>query len=276
MVGMAFFHMNFFSPTLLVGTDVNVFIPTPDSGELSTGQDIGYFHDGVKYPVLYLLHGAYGDYSDWARLTGIERYAQAHKIAVVMPSADNSFYQDMYRGGKYLTYFTRELPDYIARLFPVSTKREDTFVAGLSMGGYGAVRVAFEVPERFGAAASLSGAIDLLAALGDAEKEPHRPPFYWDAIFADPGKVEGSDADLFALAQKRLAEGRKLPPIYQTVGTEDLIYPANLSAKKKLEELGLELTYAEHPGIHDWEFWDAHIRDVLDWLPIRSVSASGQ
>ena len=88
--------------------------------------------------------------------------------------------------------------------------------------------------------------------------------------------VEGSDADLFALAQKRLAEGRKLPPIYQTVGTEDLIYPANLSAKKKLEELGLELTYAEHPGIHDWEFWDAHIRDVLDWLPIRSVSASGQ
>ena len=276
MVGMAFFHMNFFSPTLLVGTDVNVFIPTPDSGELSTGQDIGYFHDGVKYPVLYLLHGAYGDYSDWARLTGIERYAQAHKIAVVMPSADNSFYQDMYRGGKYLTYFTRELPDYIARLFPVSTKREDTFVAGLSMGGYGAVRVAFEMPERFGAAASLSGAIDLLAALGDAEKEPHRPPFYWDAIFADPGKVEGSDADLFALAKKRLAEGRKLPPIYQTVGTEDLIYPANLSAKKKLEELGLELTYAEHPGIHDWEFWDAHIRDVLDWLPIRPVSASGQ
>lgn len=276
MVGMAFFHMNFFSPTLLVGTDVNVFIPTPDSGELSTGQDIGYFHDGVKYPVLYLLHGAYGDYSDWARLTSIERYAQAHKIAVVMPSADNSFYQDMYRGGKYLTYFTRELPDYIARLFPVSTKREDTFVAGLSMGGYGAVRVAFEVPERFGAAASLSGAIDLLAALGDAEKEPHRPPFYWDAIFADPGKVEGSDADLFALAQKRLAEGRKLPPIYQTVGTEDFIYPANLSAKKKLEELGLELTYAEHPGIHDWEFWDAHIRDVLDWLPIRPVSASGQ
>lgn len=273
---MAFCHMNFFSPTLLVGTDVNVFIPTPDSGELSTGQDIGYFHDGVKYPVLYLLHGAYGDYSDWARLTGIERYAQAHKIAVVMPSADNSFYQDMYRGGKYLTYFTRELPDYIARLFPVSTKREDTFVAGLSMGGYGAVRVAFEMPERFGAAASLSGAIDLLAALGDAEKEPHRPPFYWDAIFADPGKVEGSDADLFALAQKRLAEGRKLPPIYQTVGTEDLIYPANLSAKRKLEELGLELTYAEHPDIHDWEFWDAHIRDVLDWLPIRPVSASGQ
>ena len=99
---MAFFHMNFFSPTLLVGTDVNVFIPTPDSGELSTGQDIGYFHDGVKYPVLYLLHGAYGDYSDWARLTGIERYAQAHKIAVVMPSADNSFYQDMYRGGQYV------------------------------------------------------------------------------------------------------------------------------------------------------------------------------
>lgn len=268
---MAFFHMNFFSPTLLVGTDVNVFIPTPDSGELSGGKDTSYFHDGVKYPVLYLLHGAYGDYSDWARLTGIERYAQERKLAVVMPSADNSFYQDMYRGGKYLTYFTQELPDYIARLFPVSTRREDTFVAGLSMGGYGAVRVAFEVPERFGAVASLSGAIDLLAVIGDVSEAPQRPPFYWDAIFADPARVEGTDADLFALAKKRMAQGRTLPPIYQTVGTEDFIYPANLSAKKKLEELGLDLTYAEHPGIHDWVFWDTYIQDVLKWLPIRGA-----
>ena len=116
---MAFFQVNFFSPTLRFGTDVNVVIPTPNSDELMNHKDTSYFHTGAKYQVLYLLHGAYGDYSDWMRLTSIEKYAQNHKIAVVMPSASNSFYQDMYRGSQYLTYLTEELPEFIESLFPL-------------------------------------------------------------------------------------------------------------------------------------------------------------
>lgn len=272
---MAFFQVNFFSPTLCFNTDINVFIPTPNSDELLNNKSTAYFREGAKYQVLYLLHGAYGDYMDWMRLTGIERYAQEHKLAVVMPSASNSFYQDMHRGSQYLTYLSEELPAFVQSLFPVSTRRQDTFVAGLSMGGYGAVRLAFTKPEQYGACASLSGAIDLLSIMGSVEDGSLSGPFRWDAIFADPRAVEGSDADLFALARRRQAEGRPLPPVYQTVGTEDFIYEANVSARQKLEALGIDLTYAEHPGIHDWDFWDAHIRDVLDWLPLANDTVTG-
>lgn len=272
---MAFFQVNFFSPTLCFNTDVNIFIPTPNSDEILNNKKSDYFHSGAKFQVLYLLHGAYGDYMDWMRLTSIEKYAQNHKLAVVMPSASNSFYQDMHRGSKYLTYLTEELPAFVQSLFPVSAKREDTFTAGLSMGGYGAVRLAFERPEHYGACASLSGAIDIADCMQGVRSGAMGGPFRWNAIFSDPDAVTGSDADLFALAKKRQAEGRTLPPVYQTVGTEDFIYQSNVGARKKLEEAGVKVTYVEHPGIHDWDFWDRYIQDVLDWLPLANDSVPG-
>lgn len=265
---MAFFQMNFFSPTLCFNTDINVVVPTPNSDEILNHKSSDYFHPGARFQVLYLLHGAYGDYSDWMRLTSIEKYAQNHKLAVVMPSASNSFYQDMYRGSRYFTYLTEELPGLVRSIFPVSTRRENTFVAGLSMGGYGALHLAFAKPEMYGACASLSGAIDMVGCMRDNLAGTVAGPFRWPAIFRNPEEVDGSDADLFALAKKRMAEGRALPPVYQTVGTEDFLYQSNLGARKKLEEIGVQVTYAEHHGMHDWDFWDAHIQDVLDWLPL--------
>ena len=92
---MALIHCNFYSQELFCGTDLNVIVPSPDSGEVSANADLRYFHPGAKFKVLYLLHGAFGDYSDWARLTSIERYAQEKHLVVVMPSAGNSFYQNM-------------------------------------------------------------------------------------------------------------------------------------------------------------------------------------
>ena len=265
---MAFIQTHFFSTSLCFGTDLNVFIPTPNVDELMVPGGADYYHPGAKFQVLYLLHGGYGDYTDWMRLTSIEKYAQNHKLAVVMPSASNSFYQDMYRGSKYLTYLTQELPAFVQSLFPVSPRREDTFVAGLSMGGYGAVKLAFQCPEQFAACASLSGAIDLAAVMEAAQSGDLESPFRWDAIFEDPSKVPGSDADLFALGKKRMAEGRKLPPVYQTVGVDDFIYPANVTAHQRLVEMGVDVTYVEAPGIHDWDFWDTHIQDVLNWFPL--------
>lgn len=272
---MAFFQMNFFSPTLCFNTDINVVVPTPNSDEILNHKSSDYFYPGVKFQVLYLLHGAYGDYSDWMRLTSIEKYAQNHKLTVVMPSASNSFYQNMHRGSRYLTYLTEELPELVKSIFPVSARREDTFVAGLSMGGYGALHLAFEKPENYGACASLSGAIDLVDCMRSTQEGTVEGPFLWPAIFQDPEAVAGSDADLFALARKRIAEGRSLPPVYQTVGTEDFLYQSNLGARKKLEELGVQVTYAEHPGMHDWDFWDAHIQDVLNWLPLANDAVDG-
>lgn len=115
---MALFTVKYFSPTLCFGTDLNVIIPTPDADELLNEKDSTYFFSGVRFPVVYLLHGAFGDYSDWCRFTSVERYAQKYKVAVAMPSADNGFYQNMYCGSNYFTYVSEEVPAYVERLFP--------------------------------------------------------------------------------------------------------------------------------------------------------------
>ncbi|MEG1873913.1 MAG: alpha/beta hydrolase family protein, partial [Ruthenibacterium sp.] len=231
-----------------------------------------YLYDGAKFQVLYLLHGAYGDCSDWMRLTSIEKYAQAHKLAVVMPSASNSFYQDMYCGSSYLTYLTQELPRFVQGLFPVSRKRENTFVAGLSMGGYGAMRLAFQCPEQYAACASLSGALDLVGLLEELKSGKMQGPFHPDAIFEHPEEVEGSDADLFALYARQKAMGKVMPRLFQSCGMQDFIYPSNAKAHKCFIALGADCTYEEHPGIHDWDYWDTHIQRVLNWLPLANNS----
>lgn len=269
---MAFFQVNFFSPTLGFNTDIDVFIPTPNSDEILNKKKSEYFQKNRKYQVLYLLHGAYGDYTDWMRLTSIEKYAQNHKLAVVMPSASNSFYQDMFRGSDYLTYLTEELPKFVKSIFPISGRREDTFVAGLSMGGYGAVRLAFTKPEQYAACASLSGAIDIVSCKAQNDDGSIEGPFLWDAIMEHPDEIEGTDADLFALAKKQKALGKELPKVFQTCGTEDFIYQPNVSAHKKLLEAGVDVTYEEHPGIHDWDYWDTHIQRALDWMPLADDS----
>lgn len=269
---MAFFQVNFFSTVLCFNTDINVFIPTPNSDEILNHKKSDYLYDGAKFQVLYLLHGAYGDYMDWMRLTSIEKYAQNHKLAVVMPSASNSFYQDMYCGSAYLTYLMEELPKFVESIFPISKKRENTFVAGLSMGGYGALRLALEKPEKYAACASLSGAIDLGGLMEKFRDGSIEGPFRWDVLFEHPEQFEGSAADLFAIIAKRKAENRPLPAIFQSCGTEDFIYPLNVRARDRLKAMGVDLTWEEHPGIHDWDYWDTHIRRVLDWLPLAENS----
>lgn len=264
---MAFFETHFFSPTLCFGTDINVFIPTPNSDELLNNKSSDYFHEGARYQVLYLLHGAFGDYTDWMRLTSIEKYAQNHKLAVIMPSASNSFYQNMKYGSDYLRYLTEELPQMCKSLFPISKKRENTFVAGLSMGGYGALKLALTKPEMYSCAVSLSGAIDAAASIAQVEAGERNAPFDYEAVFGGT-HIEGTDADLFTLIKKLQAEGKPLPRVFQSIGTEDFLYQANVNARKKLEALGVDVTYEEHPGIHDWDYWDTHIQRALDWLPL--------
>ena len=269
---MAFFQVNMFSPTLGFPVDVNVFIPTPNSDEVLNNKDSAYFCEGARFQVLYLLHGAYGDHTDWFRLTSIEKYATAHKLAVVMPAAANSFYQDMFRGGAYLTFLAEELPAFIEKYFPVSTRRSDTFAAGLSMGGYGALKLALTKPEKFSACASLSGAIDIEGICRENLDGGMEGPFRWGDILEDPNAIGGSGADIFAMIEDLRKKGTDLPRIYQTVGTEDFIYPANVKARERFEKMDLDYTYEEFPGIHDWDFWDAHIQDVLGWLGLRDDS----
>lgn len=152
-------QVGFFADTLGVNTSLVVLLPQPALTQIGVAPVVR--EHGT--PVLYLLHGLSDDSSIWTRLTSIERYAGELGVAVVMPQVERSFYCDMANGDAYWTFLSEELPAVVAANFKVSTAREDTFVAGLSMGGYGAFKWALRQPERFGAAASLSGALDVVA-----------------------------------------------------------------------------------------------------------------
>lgn len=220
-----------------------------------------------KYRVLYLLHGHSDDHTAWQRWTSIERYVEGLNLAVVMPAAHLSFYTDMAHGPRYGQFISEEVPAVVHDLFPLSTKREDTFVAGLSMGGYGAFRLALTYPERFAAAASLSGAVDIAEVVREKRSDPGNKAWLAEmrTVFGDLSKVPGSKDDLFALA-KKAARSPVKPRLYQCCGTEDDLYPDNVRFREAVRKLPFDYTYEEGPGEHNWAYWDQMIQSVLRWM----------
>jgi putative tributyrin esterase len=218
------------------------------------------------YRVLYLLHGHTDDHTAWQRWTAIERYAEGLDLLVVMPAVQLSFYTDMAHGGKYWQFISVEIPAILHDLFPLSTARADTFVAGLSMGGYGAFKLALTLPERYAAAASLSGVLDIRQAV-KAFDDPSDTEWLEEMrnVFGNLRKVPGSPHDLFRLA-RTAANGKVRPRLYQCCGTEDTLYLDNVRFRDFVSKLPLDLTYEEGPGEHNWAYWDKMIQNVLAWM----------
>ena len=256
---MALIHCDFFSEVLGLSTSMVVILPQATQGQIGMTGKAGV----LKHPTLYLLHGLSDDHSIWLRRTSIERYVAPLGLAVVMPAVGRSFYTDMAAGGKYWTFVSEELPEIARNFFGLSDRREENFAAGLSMGGYGAFKLALAKPDQFCAAASLSGVVDvvtghILADLGMEAKN----------IFGDLEKLPGSKNDLFFLARKLTESGKPQPKLYQWCGTEDFLYEGNIRFQKYAQELKLDLTYEESPGDHQWMYWDRQIQRVLEWLPL--------
>src|SRR5262247_490501 len=156
---MALMHCHFFSQVLGLMSTMSVILPDP----LPTETRATLASQRPRYPTLYLLHGMSDDHTVWQRRTSIERYVAGRNLAVVMPAVHRSFYTDSLTGQRYWTFISEELPALARHFFPLSTRRAETYVAGLSMGGYGAFKLALTYPERYAAAASLSGALDVVA-----------------------------------------------------------------------------------------------------------------
>ncbi len=251
---MARMTVDLFSDALQVGTTVSVIWPQVTEHQVGVA---GGRASEAGPPVLYLLHGRTDDHSAWTRNTTVERHAVAAGIAVVMPSAGRSFYTDEIHGDRYWTWVSEELPAFVESTFRVSTRREDTFVAGLSMGGYGAMKWALREPGRFAAAAAMSGALDAVALLED----PGRRPELVDRVF---GPEVAPEDDLFRLLAD--AEVTALPRLHVSCGTEDHLVDHNRRFVALAEEVGADLTTDFRPGEHEWGFWDTEIRTVLDWL----------
>jgi S-formylglutathione hydrolase FrmB len=255
---MAHLRVDFFSDSLSLSTSMTVLLPQRTTTQIGM---TGRTSDGPP-PVLYLLHGLSDDDTIWLRRTSIERYVAPLGLAVVMPQVHRSFYADEHYGGRYWTFLSEELPSLIASWFQVSQRREDTFVAGLSMGGYGALKWALRQPERFAAAASLSGAVDV-AGLRTQRVRPEDPRLF-DRVFGEPAGA-GPD-DLFWLLDQ--ADEASLPPLYVCCGTEDMLIDDNRKFEHRARAAGAVVTTDFGPGEHEWGYWDTTIQDVLTWLPL--------
>lgn len=265
---MAYLQSHFYSTALQKNVDVQIILPDVQPDDYIFQKKKGFRLPGKKFQTLYLLHGSYDDGNSWLLNTSIGRYAQEKCLAVVMPSAENSNYQEMAHGEKYLTYIAEELPLVLPGMLPLSRKREDTFVAGNSMGGGGAFRCAFTHPQNYGAAASLSGALEM-AKIASSPHGGRIPLPYRRAVYGDGMKP----VELLDLLNP--AEIPNLPELFMVCGTEDFIFPSNESFYQAGSAMGLRLTYRKHPGAHNWGCWDAWIREVLDWMSLKGRPVEG-
>lgn len=242
---MAFLELRYFSNALQKHTTANVILP--EVGE-------------PPYPTLYLLHGLSDDHTAWARNTSIERYVSGLPLIVVMPDGGRGFYLDAPEGFKYATAIGTELPERIERTFPAMRTRDGRALAGLSMGGYGALHLALANPDRFCAAASLSGAVGWGHYPTDWAEKPYSPEFQ-RVLGKD---YVGSTADIWHQAASLTADER--PAIHFDCGTGDFLFKHNQAFHAFLAEKGISHEYAEYPGEHNWAYWDTHIPEVLQFV----------
>ena len=257
---MALIHCQFYSQVLGLMSTMSVILPDPPPPETAGTRT----NERARYPTLYLLHGMSDDHTAWQRQTAIERHVAGLNLAVVMPAVQRSYYANMATGPRYWTFISEEVPALAHRFFPLSTRRDETYVAGLSMGGYGAFKLALTFPDRYAAAASLSGALDVVAR---AKAEAAAGIGDLKHIFGPIDSLVGSSNDLFQLAQRLSAQRGPQPQLYQWCGTEDFLYADNVRFREHAKTLGLDILYEEGPGGHTWDCWDAQIQRVLAWLP---------
>ena len=259
---MALMNVHLFSGALGMMTSVNVILPDRQRDSSHNGS-FGAVRPG-PIKALYLLHGMSDDETVWCRRTSIERYAAEYNLAVIMPTTGLHWYTDEAAGQRWWTYVSRELPLLMADFFPqISADPAHTFAAGLSMGGYGALKLGLRGDGRFSHVASLSGAVNIAR---DHENPDPSAAAFFRSIFGTNQEATGSHSDLVTAAEELKKEDR--PKVYMWCGTEDFLYHQNTMMRDHLTALGYDLTYEQSPGDHQWKYWDEMIRRVLQWLPL--------
>lgn len=281
---MAVLKMNFLSKALGMQTNITVCLPTYSFADSMEGTEDLFvpntYVSGMKFQTLYLLHGGSGDDGDYVNFTNIVRYADQHKVAVIMPSVGNSCYTDMEDGAKYYTYVAEELPKLCEAFFPISNKREDTFVGGLSMGSHGAMKLAMNYPERYAAALLMSGAsyrpgvpsmVKTVDGVYDFEATMEIPVSGGlQANLVDEDFIRGTVNDVYAAAKRNVEEGKQLPKLFFRVGDSDHALFRALKAEEDLREWGYDTKIEVVAGMgHEWDLWDESLRIAIgEWLPL--------
>lgn len=267
---MATFNGNLYSRSLGMNTQVVVMFPDyPD--------DMGHSSRYQKNRVLYLLHGASCNAADWGHLTNVQYYARKYNYTVVMPEVQLGMYANMRYGLDYYTYISQELPEKIQSFFRIPTEREDTFLAGLSMGGYGAGKIGFRNPEQYGGIACFSALIDMKQQTDMIRSRPEKMPpqfdlRHWTGVFGDDLRIDPQEDDLFEIV-KRVAQRKDRPAFFQSCGTNDHLYTQNRRFREHLESLNYGHTYLEWKDGHTWPFWDRSLELAMRFFAGETVSA---
>ncbi len=269
---MSVMTVSFMAKSLMRTVPVNVIMPTDKM-----------VFPGMPEPgnqpkkVLILLHGILGNFTDWVTGTRVQAFAEQHDLCVVMPSGENKFYcNSEVSGDRYGDFIAKDLVDFVRKTFNVSQKREDTFIAGLSMGGFGAIVNGLRHPEVFSCICPLSAALIKQGIINAVDEPGHG--FYtktqYCAMFGlkDVSDFEGSENDYDALAEKVASDPNK-PKIYMCCGQQDGLIEPNRAFRDKLKELGYDVTWEEGPGGHEWDFWGRYIERIINWLPLNDDTA---
>ncbi len=275
-------RFNFLSQALMQQTNVTMILPSWTLFDAPNGKAESYV-PGSKFQVLYLFHGGTGDDSDYLNFSNILRYADEHKIAVVMPAGYNSCYVNQPDNtlpwpAKYWDYIFYELPKVCTSMFPISDRRADTFVGGLSMGSMAATKWAIYGADKCAAALIMSGGgmdvTNIMSVVSQSAGNDGRTDFTVDAALLESLGVKFADPndDLFITAKKNAMEGKALPKLYMTCGGNDFIRYFAFGTRDLLTEYGYDVDYDEVPGYaHEWDFWDYALKKALnEKLPIRN------
>ncbi len=242
---MGNFKGSIYSSSLQMTTAVNIIIP-------ERSNDVDPIIEG-KPRVLFLLHGLSGNCDEWPRFSKIEYYAKKYNFFIVMPEVQRSFYCNTRDGIAYFDYIADELPKYIETWFDVDMSRRNVFIAGESMGGYGAVKIALSRPQRFSAVASLSGVLDYSSFI-----QLVKQGVFNEMRIEEFANLDDKD-DPISLA-KGIAKDPDRPRLIQLCGTEDFLYENNQNFRNALMEVNYGHSYMEAPGEHAWPYWDKAIQ----------------
>lgn len=259
---MSVYRISYPSNALFRTINMTVILPVeaPGQPELFAGKP-------ARFPTLYLLHGFGGNQDDWMDYTRIRDIADRYDLAVVLASGENSFYEDTgVLGAQYGTLFGQELVEYTRRVFPLSDRREDTMIGGMSMGGFGAMRLGCLYCETFGKVFGFSNAfiIDDIAGQQPGYKDLIADYDYYVRTFGDLNRIKNTEKDPLWCLDQAIAKGLA-PALYLACGTEDFLLQENRSMKAALDDRDVIYEYHESTGIHDWVFWNQYLEPAVQW-----------
>ncbi len=259
---MAYFRIEYYSPALRRQTSFEMIIPNDVRTDFPRHENP---YEKRPMKTLFLLHGYTGKAGNWVP----EYLTEKYNFAIVMPTAENSFYLDGAATGRaYETMVAKELVSYVRKTFGLAKKPEDTYIAGMSMGGFGALHTGLAHPRVIGKIGALSSALIVheIAQMKPGQDNGMANYEYYRMCFGDLSTALKRRCNPEVLALRLKKAGKKIPEIYMCCGTEDFLLEKNREFHRFLEDEGIEHIYREGPGQHDMAFWGEHIVKIVDWM----------